>query len=408
MRASGRPAAVVAEDPRRAGPAAAGAAVQPGPDRRRPAPVGPGQRTADRPARRRPAQDDHGQRREDDQGPAAGAVVPRGRPPGDPDRVGASTGSPGTGSPGPSTGSTPCPSPSHPGTPTRCSPSCGARAWTCTCPSAARRPATTTRWPSRCWSRTARSCTATRTWSPRSTTSTSSPPLAASLGLTVPDAHRISDPRQVEDFDFSAAAPAVHPQEHPLRPGPPARPDHAAAAVPGRDGGVRPVQADLGGHAVDHAGPRPRARVLHAQHRAGRPGPGVLLLRVLGVPGQLRDGRQARDRGVGPGLRGAAEADRPVQLRLHPGRRRAGVRDRVQPAHPLGHHDVLQPSRPGPRLSRRRRPRHRAGARQPADVLDLPRGLAAADRAGERASPGSRSSLAARTRSSTGPTRCRS
>jgi hypothetical protein len=31
--------------------------------------------------------------------------------------------------------------------------------------------------------------------------------LATSLGLTVPDAHRICDPRQVEDFDFSAAAP---------------------------------------------------------------------------------------------------------------------------------------------------------------------------------------------------------
>jgi hypothetical protein len=31
--------------------------------------------------------------------------------------------------------------------------------------------------------------------------------LAASLGLTVPDAHRIGDPRQVEDFDFGAARP---------------------------------------------------------------------------------------------------------------------------------------------------------------------------------------------------------
>ena len=31
--------------------------------------------------------------------------------------------------------------------------------------------------------------------------------MAASLGLTVPDSHRISDPRQVGDFDFSAARP---------------------------------------------------------------------------------------------------------------------------------------------------------------------------------------------------------
>jgi len=30
---------------------------------------------------------------------------------------------------------------------------------------------------------------------------------AASLGLTVPDAHRICDPGQVEDFDFDAASP---------------------------------------------------------------------------------------------------------------------------------------------------------------------------------------------------------
>ena len=41
---------------------------------------------------RGPAEDDPGQRREDDQGTAAGAVVPRGRPPGDHGRVGASTG----------------------------------------------------------------------------------------------------------------------------------------------------------------------------------------------------------------------------------------------------------------------------------------------------------------------------
>ncbi len=28
--------------------------------------------------------------------------------------------------------------------------------------------------------------------------------LAASLGLSVPDSHRITDPQQVEDFDFAA------------------------------------------------------------------------------------------------------------------------------------------------------------------------------------------------------------
>jgi hypothetical protein len=53
-------------------------------------------------------------------------------------------------------------------------------------------------------------------------------------------------PRPGRGLRLRRGQAAVHPQEHPLRPGPPAGPDHAAAAVPGRNGCVRPVQADLG------------------------------------------------------------------------------------------------------------------------------------------------------------------
>ena len=52
---------------------------------------------------------------------------------------------------------------------------------------------------------------------------------AAELGLTVPDAHRITAPDQVVRFDFDGRRAALHPQEHRLRPRPPPRPDAAAA-----------------------------------------------------------------------------------------------------------------------------------------------------------------------------------
>jgi hypothetical protein len=55
---------------------------------------------------------------------------------------------------------------------------------------------------------------------------------AASLGLSVPDSHRVEDPRQVAEL--SVAEAALHPQEHPVRPGQPARPHAAAPRHPPR------------------------------------------------------------------------------------------------------------------------------------------------------------------------------
>jgi hypothetical protein len=69
--------------------------------------------------------------------------------------------------------------------------------------------------------------------------------LAGSLGLPVPDAHRVSAPHE------------AHVRRQPL----------------------------------DHAVADPRPGVLHAQHGPGRRSPGLLLRRLVRVPNQLRDGR---------------------------------------------------------------------------------------------------------------------
>ena len=83
--------------------------------------------------------------------------------------------------------------------------------------------------------------------------------LAASLGLPVPDAHRICWPGQVEDFDFGTATPPYILKSIPYDPV--HRLDLTTLPRPSAAGhrGFRPVQADLAGHSVDHAGPGPRA-----------------------------------------------------------------------------------------------------------------------------------------------------
>ena len=85
------------------------------------------------------------------------------------------------------------------------------------------------------------------------------------------------------------------------------------------------------------------------------------------------------------------------------------LRDRVQPAHALGHHDVLRPSRTW------RSAYLESGVAEvkpltlePADVLALPRAVAVAGAADDAAGRGGGPSRAARTRSSTGRIRCRS
>ena len=250
-----------------------------------------------------------------------------------------------------STGSTPCPTRRTSATPRRCCGSCATRASTSTCRCAARRRATTTRWPSRCWSRTARSCTATWTPWPRWTTSTSSRRRAAALGLPVPDTHRVTGAADVEAVASRPGRAAAHPQEHPLRPGQPAGPDAAAAPDAGRDRGVRPRQADLapsgrGSCRSSCAAPEYCTHSTAPRRRRA----GLRLLRVLAVPGQLRDGRQAARSRRGCGVRSELRLTGQLSLRLHRGRGRAAVRDRVQPAHPLGDHDVPRPPGPGRRV----------------------------------------------------------
>ena len=91
--------------------------------------------------------------------------------------------------------------------------------------------------------------------------------IASSLGLLVPESYRITDRRQVLDFDFARRS-EVHPEEHRLRPGPTAGPDATPLRDTGTDGGIRQQPADLRDESLDHAGVHPRGRVLHPQHGA--------------------------------------------------------------------------------------------------------------------------------------------
>ena len=67
-----------------------------------------------------------------------------------------------------------------------------------------------------------------------------------------PDHRRAAGPR----LRLRAGPLALHPQEHRLRPGAPARPDPPPVRPGRRDGRVRPVAADLAGEPVDPAGVR--------------------------------------------------------------------------------------------------------------------------------------------------------
>ena len=252
-------------------------------------------------------------------------------------------------------------------------------------------------------------CTSTPTCWRGSTTSTSSPVLPRRWACRVPETHRITDPQQVLDFDFapgrwpyilkSIAYDPVHRLDLTHLPFGPA--DEMAAFVR--------VAADLAGATRGSSRSSSRVRSTAPTARSATAAAGLLLLRVLGVPAELRDGRPPRIRDWVETFVGALRADRPGVLRLHrdPGRR--GLRDRVQPAHALGDHDALRPPRRGPGLPRRRR--RAAGGRadrgQPTDVLALPRGSGGCSPARRGRRGGARSGPA-RTRSSTGTTRCRS
>ena len=204
---------------------------------------------------------------------------------------------------------------------------------------------------------------------------------AASLGLPVPDTHRVTAREQVATFDFPDATYVL--KSIPYDPVQPAGPHPAAVRDTRRDGGLRPVQADRPDTPVDPAGVRRRSGVLHAQH-----GPRRAACRSTAAAARRRSrsttrwSTSPRSR-RGYEVRRRARADRAVLVRLHRGRGRHAVRDRVQPAHALGDHHVLRPPGPGPCLSGRPAFRRSGRARrQPADVLALPRAVAAVTQPG--------------------------
>ena len=251
--------------------------------------------------------------------------------------------------------------------------------------------------------RTARCCTPTPSTSRRSTTRPRSrtPPAPSACPCPTPTA---SPRRQVAAFDF-AAAPQLRPQEHPVQPRQPARPDPAAPRHTRRRPRVRPVQADRARTIRGSCRSSSPARSTAPTARARRQAPGVRVLRVLGVPGQLRDGGQARDRGWVRGSSSALRLTGQVSFDFI----EAADGDpchRMQPAHPFGHHHVPRPPRRGAGLPGRPPDRsHPAlvGAR-PTYWLYHELWRLITQRGRRAAGCGM---PAARTRSSTGRTRCR-
>ena len=239
------------------------------------------------------------------------------------------------------------------------------RASTSTCRSAARRPAGTTRGPSRCSPSSARCCTPTPRCCASSTTRTRSPRPPTTLGLPVPETHRITDGRAGRATSTSSATPGpVDPQEHPLRPGRAARPHAPPAPDGGGDRGVRPVAADLR---------RTRPGSCRSSSRGGSTAPTAPCATAAcrsaacceSSAFQLNYAMVDKPE-IEEWVRrfvGALRRHRAGVVRLHRGRRRAPRRARVQPADPLGDHDVPRRRRASPGPTSTTGPR-----REPADA----------------------------------------
>ena len=202
---------------------------------------------------------------------------------------------------------------------------------------------------------------------------------------------------------------AVRPQEHPLRPGAPARPDAAAAPDAAGDAAfaaARPISRDtpwiLQGFVAGEE---------YCTHSTVRDGvvQAALLLRVVGLPGQLRDGRQAGRSRRGCALRRRAAAS-PARCRSTSSRPPTARRTRSSATRARtrrSRSSTTTPTSRGAYLEDGVVEVAAATRGQP-DVLALPRALArwrpaATARAALR-------TIAARhaTRSSPGTTRCRS
>ena len=194
------------------------------------------------------------------------------------------------------------------------------------------------------------------------------------------------------DFDFDRGrGAALHPQEHRLRPRAPPRPDPAAVRPDAarrwrRSCAPRPISPDNPWILQEFV--EGQEYCTHGTVRDGRlPG-----LRCAASPRPSRSTtRWSTSRAIGSWVEtfvGALGLTGQVSLRLHRGRGRHAVRHRVQPAHPLGDHDVPRPPgrrrglprRAGRAGARRSAPR-RAAARRTGSTTRLWRLLAGPDRA---------------------------
>ena len=337
------------------------------------------------------------------------------RAPGDPGRVGASTGSPGTGSPAPSTAFHTVPDAAVPRLRRGAARHRAGRG---------RRRLRAGLQPggellrragrSRCWRRTARCvhCDADMI-DAASTTSTRSPRSPPSLGPA--GAGHAPDHRPGAGGGLRLRAPPSRPyilKSIAVRPGAPARPHPAAAAATRRgDGRLRrgPSRSPRRTRGSCRSSSRGQEYCTHGTVRDGRAA-GVLR---AASPRRSRSttrwstsprSRRGCARFVGAlGLTGQVSFD---FIEAADGQ---VLRHRVQPAHALGDHDVLRPPRPGARPTSTTACAHVApAAGEPADLLDLPRAVAAADRSRRRprAAAGDRPGQGRDLRLAT--TRCRS
>ena len=220
-------------------------------------------------------------------------AVPRRRAPGRAGRAGELPAHRAPLLPGGRRASTPCPTRRTPATPQallrhRRAP----RASTSTCRSAARSASyyDALAEPS-CWPRTARCCTPTpRLVAHARRQGRASPTLAASLG---PGRARRRTGSPTRSRSPTSTSPRVRPDPTCSRASPTTRSTGSTSprcrCPPPRQTAAfarsKPISR---GQPLDPPGVRRRPGVLHAQHRPRRPGAGLVLLRVVGLPGQLR------------------------------------------------------------------------------------------------------------------------
>ncbi len=157
----------------------------------------------------------------------------------------------------------------------------------------------------------------------------------------MPDARRITAAEQVLGFDFAAGEPpyvlksiAYDPVRRlDLRPLPQPHPEDTRAfvtALPISEDNPWIMQAFVDGQEYcTHSTVRDGHVQLHCCCESSAVQLNYAMVDVPEIEAWVRR------------FVGSAAADRSGLVRFHPRRRRPGVRDRVQPAHPLGDHDVL-------------------------------------------------------------------